>query len=155
MPDRATIALMPSPLLLDVRLRVDFGPTQSIGASKIALLEQIARSGSLSQAAHDLGMSYRRAGRLLDNLNRSFSKAVADPDVGPAGNVRLTAFGEALIAAFRDVERSCLEATRSRFAGVIKEPEPVKSLTTKLLRLLGRSSVRRPKLPPAPGRAPL
>jgi molybdate transport system regulatory protein len=146
---------MPSPSHLEVRLRVDFGPTKSVGPGKIALLEQIARSGSLPQAARDLGMSYRRAWRLLDNLNRSFGEAVAKPSVGPAADLHLTAFGEALIGAFRDVERGCLEVARSRFAGVIKEPEPAKSLKAKLLQLLGRGILRRPKLPPASGRAPL
>jgi molybdate transport system regulatory protein len=153
--DRATMALMSSPSHLDVRLRIDFGSTKSIGPSKIALLEQIARSGSLLQAAHDLGISYRRAARLLDNLNRSFSEPVAKANVDPAGDVRLSALGETLIDAFRDVERSCLEVARSRFAGVIKEPEPAKSLKTKLLQLLRRGNVRRPKLPPPRGRAPL
>jgi molybdate transport system regulatory protein len=149
------MAPMPPPSHLDLRLRVDFSPTKSVGPSKIALLEQIARSGSLSQAARELGMSYRRAWRLLDNLNRCFGEAVAKPTVGPAGDLHLTAFGEALIASFRDVERSCIEMARSRFAGVIKEPEAAKSLKTKLLQLLGRGIARRTKLPPRSGRAPL
>ena len=146
---------MSSPSPLDIRLRVEFGVTKSVGPRKIALLEHISRSGSLSQAARDLGMKYRRAWRLLDDLNQSFSEAVADPSVGPAGDVCLTAFGEALIAAFRDVERSCLEVSRSRFAGVVKEPEPARSLKTKLLQLPGRGAGRRPKLPPPSGDTPL
>jgi molybdate transport system regulatory protein len=146
MRDRATIR--PMSQRLDIRLRIDFGRTCSVGPGKIVLLEQIARTGSLSQAARELGMSYRRAWQLLDDLNHSFNEAVATAGVGGAGGggVQLTAFGEELIAAYRDVERTCLEVARTRFAGVIKEPEPAKSLKSKLRRLLFRRTPKRRKL---------
>jgi molybdate transport system regulatory protein len=138
---------------LDIRLRIDFGPASSVGPGKIVLLEQIARTGSLSQAARELGMSYRRAWQLLDDLNHSFNEAVASASVGGAGGVQLTSFGEELIAAYRDVERDSLDVTRTRFAGVIKEPEPVKSLKSKLRRLLFRRTPKRGKLSSARGRS--
>jgi molybdate transport system regulatory protein len=142
---------------LDIRLRIDFSPTGSIGPGKIVLLEQIARTGSLSQAARELGMSYRRAWQLLDDLNHSFNEPVATASVGGAGGggMQLTTFGEELIAAYRDVERVALEATRTRFAGLIKEPEPAKSLKSKLRRLLSRRTPKRRELPPARGRSAL
>jgi molybdate transport system regulatory protein len=140
---------------LDIRLRIDFGPASSVGPGKIVLLEQIARTGSLSHAARELGMSYSRAWQLLDDLNHSCNEAVATASVGGAGGggVQLTSFGEELIAAYRDVERASLEVTRTRFAGLIKEPEPVKSLKSKLLRLLSRRTSKRRKLSPARGRS--
>jgi molybdate transport system regulatory protein len=142
---------------LEIRLRLDFGPTNSVGPGKIVLLEQIARTGSLSQAARELGMSYRRAWQLLDDLNHSFNEAVATASVGGAGGggVQLTSFGEELIAAYRDVERASLEVTRTRFAGLIKEPEPAKSLKSKLRRLLSRRAPKRRKVSPARGRSVL
>ena len=142
---------------LEIRLRIDFGPTSSVGPGKIVLLEQIARTGSLSQAARELGMSYRRAWQLLDDLNHSFNEAVATASVGGAGGggVQLTSFGEELIAAYRDVERACLEVTRTRFAGLLREPEPAKSLKSKLRRLLSRRTLKRRKLSSARGRSVL
>lgn len=138
-----------------IRLRIDFGPTSAVGPGKTVLLEQIARTGSLSQAARELGMSYRRAWQLLDDLNHSFNEAVATASVGGAGGggVQLTAFGEELIGAYRDAERACLEVTRTRFAGLIKEPQPAKSLKSKLRRLLSRRTPKRSKLTPTRGRA--
>ena len=41
---------------LGVRLRIDVSPTGSIGPGKIALLEHIEASGSLSQAARELAL---------------------------------------------------------------------------------------------------
>ncbi len=70
---------------IGVRLRVDIGPDCSIGPGKVALLEQIERSGSLSQAARDLKMSYRRAWLLLEDLNRTLSQPVTTASIGGAG----------------------------------------------------------------------
>ena len=50
-------------------VRIDFSETFSIGPGKIALLEGIVRTGSLSAAARMLGMSYRRAWLLLHSVN--------------------------------------------------------------------------------------
>jgi molybdate transport system regulatory protein len=136
---------------LDIRLRIDFGATSSVGPGKIVLLEQIARTGSLSQAARELGMSYRRAWQLLDDLNHSFREPVATASVGGpgGGGVVLTAFGEQLIAAYRDAERAALDATRTCFAGLLKDAVPAKSLKSKLRGLLSRRLLKRRK-PQAP-----
>jgi molybdenum-dependent DNA-binding transcriptional regulator ModE len=41
-----------------IRFRVDLGPDSAVGPGKIALFEQIERTGSLSKAADSLKMSY-------------------------------------------------------------------------------------------------
>jgi len=68
--------------IVAVRLRVDIGPDCSIGPGKIALLEQIERSGSLSKAARVLKMSYRRAWLLLEDLNQTLGQRVTTASVG-------------------------------------------------------------------------
>ncbi|HKW54696.1 MAG TPA: LysR family transcriptional regulator, partial [Stellaceae bacterium] len=57
-------------------LRVDLGPGKAVGPGKIRLLEAIRDGGSISRAGRTLGMSYRRAWMLIDNLNRTFRRAV-------------------------------------------------------------------------------
>ncbi|HWJ34636.1 MAG TPA: LysR family transcriptional regulator [Steroidobacteraceae bacterium] len=91
---------------LTVRFRVDFGRQCSIGIGKIELLEGIARSGSLSEAARQMRMSYRRAWLLLADLNTSFDEAVARASTGGrgGGGAVLTPFGERLIAGYRKME---------------------------------------------------
>jgi molybdate transport system regulatory protein len=93
---------------LQVRIRVDFGSRCSVGIGKIELLEAIARTGSLSQAARDMGMSYRRAWLLLADLNDSFDQRVAETMTGGSGGggAVLTPFGERLIAGYRKLESS-------------------------------------------------
>jgi molybdenum-dependent DNA-binding transcriptional regulator ModE len=70
-----------------VRFRIDFGCDAAVGPGKIALLEQIERGGSLSQAARELHMSYRRAWQLLASLNRCFLERVAVTAKGGRGVV--------------------------------------------------------------------
>jgi molybdate transport system regulatory protein len=90
-----------------VRLRIDLAPGCSFGPGKIALLEQIELSGSLSQAARELGMSYRRAWLLLDELNRSMAEPVVSTAVGGfnGGGARITESGRSLLKAYRRFEK--------------------------------------------------
>jgi molybdate transport system regulatory protein len=93
---------------LTVRFRVDFGSECSVGVGKIELLEGIARTGSLSQAARQMRMSYRRAWLLLEDLNMSFDQPVANTSVGGrgGGGAVLTPFGVRLVAGFRKLDSS-------------------------------------------------
>jgi molybdate transport system regulatory protein len=93
---------------LTIRFRVDFGGGCSVGVGKVELLEAIARSGSLSQAAREMRMSYRRAWLLLDDMNVSFDQPVAHASVGGrgGGGVVLTSFGTSLVAGYRRFESS-------------------------------------------------
>jgi len=99
-----------------VRFRIDFTDSANVGPGKIALLEAIRGSGSLSQAARELRMSYRRAWLLLASLNKAFKKPVARATTGGrgGGGAELTTFGEQLISSYRALDReiSSLAARR-------------------------------------------
>jgi molybdate transport system regulatory protein len=110
-----------------VRFRVDFGSQCSVGVGKIELLEGIARSGSLSQAAREMRMSYRRAWLLLADLNLSFEQPVARTSTGGrgGGGAVLTPFGVRLVAGYRKLEsnlqplaNSCLHDLGRQVAAV-------------------------------------
>src|SRR5579871_3516521 len=102
---------------LSVTLRVDFGPGCSVGPGKIALLEGIARTGSLSEAARSLEMSYRRAWLLMEDVNRSFQQAAARLSVGGrgGGGAALTAFGSELVSAYRALEADITRQAQTAF----------------------------------------
>lgn len=96
-----------------IRFRVDFRDQCSVGIGKITLLEAIARTGSLSQAARDIGMSYRRAWLLIDSMNTDFDTAVTSATAGGSGGggAQLTPFGRELIQAYRELEGRLLSLT--------------------------------------------
>jgi len=106
-----------------VRFRVDLGPGCSIGPGKIELLEAIAHTGSIRQAARAMRMSYRRAWLLVDSLNRSFREPSTTASVGGAGGggVALTAFGEELVRRYRKAARRIDTLAISEFATIARK----------------------------------
>ena len=89
-----------------IRFRIDFGPDESIGPGKVALLEHIDRSGSISQAARDLGMSYRRAWQLVESLNGAFRAPLTTASTGGkrGGGATLTPLGHEVVRTYRACE---------------------------------------------------
>ena len=90
-----------------VRFRIDFAEHSSLGPGKIRLLEAIRDSGSLSQGARNIGMSYRRAWLLVESLKQSFREPVTVASTGgkDGGGMRVTEFGDAVIKSYRELER--------------------------------------------------
>lgn len=108
--------------LRGVRFRVDFTEACSVGIGKIELLEAIARTGSLSQAAPKLSMSYRRAWLLVDSMNREFDAPVANTSVGGkgGGGAVLTKFGQDLISAYRKLETEITQLATQRLHAITR-----------------------------------
>jgi molybdate transport system regulatory protein len=57
-----------------VSIRVDLETGGRIGPGKIALLEAISKTGSITAAAQSMNMSYRKAWLLVDELNKLLSE---------------------------------------------------------------------------------
>lgn len=96
------------------RMRITTGDVIAVGPGKIALLEAIQETGSITAAAKSLGMSYRRAWMLIDELNRSLRVAAIDSSKGGAshGGSVVTDTGKELIAVYRRIESTAAAACR-------------------------------------------
>ncbi len=90
----------------EIRFRIDFSATCAVAPAKIDLLEAIRESGSLSQGARHIGMSYRRARQLIDSFKGAFRNPVTRAVRGGSGGggVVLTPFGEELVDSYRSLE---------------------------------------------------
>jgi molybdate transport system regulatory protein len=128
-----------------VRFRVDFGGGCSIGIGKIELLEGISRSGSLSEAARQLRMSYRRAWLLLADLNTSFDQSVAHTSTGGrgGGGVVLTQFGELLVSGYRKMEDGMEPLADACFREFIRHVSASPAKTRGVKRTIRVASIRR------------
>jgi molybdate transport system regulatory protein len=93
-------------------LRLDFAPGGRLGPGKVALLEAVAETGSISAAGRSMTMSYRRAWLLIDDLNRMFRTPLveAQPGGSKGGGAQLTALGREVVAHYRAVESKALNA---------------------------------------------
>ena len=89
------------------RLRVKYGDQVAIGPGKIAILEAIAETGSISAAGRKIGMSYRHAWLLVDQMNQYFTEPVVVAATGGAqgGGTALTPMGLEVIALYRSIEQ--------------------------------------------------
>jgi molybdate transport system regulatory protein len=98
-----------------LRLRIDVDHEAAIGPGKIALLEAIIETGSISAAARKLGMSYRRAWLLIEDINsRLRTPAVARAKGGNrGGSSELTETGRRLVALYRKVEAAAYSGSKS------------------------------------------
>jgi molybdate transport system regulatory protein len=96
------------------RLRVVRGEEVLLGPGKADLLEAIGRLGSLRDAATELGMSYMRAWKLVQTMNKGFRGPVVDfHRGGPArGGAELTDTGREALRLYRAMEAESLQATK-------------------------------------------
>src|SRR5215475_8995561 len=95
-------------------IRVDLGCGARIGPGKVAVLEEIARSGSISAAGRALRMSYRRTWELVEDLNRSLGTPVVETAAGGSGGggAVLTRAGKAIVERYRAIEMDTALAAR-------------------------------------------
>ena len=96
------------PRRLRLRLHVHLGDEHSIGPGKVRLLEAIRELGSITAAARAMGMGYRHAWDLVDDLQSGFRRPLLEATSGgkAGGGARLTPFGEEVIRRFRAMERA-------------------------------------------------
>lgn len=103
-------------------MRVMTGETIAIGPGKVQLLEAMAQTGSITAAAKQLGMSYRRAWLLIAELNRALkAPAVASATGGQhGGGSQLTDTGRELIALYRGIEAQAQQACQHDIQKLLK-----------------------------------
>ncbi len=115
MPEHQNARLLP-------RLRVMLGKDIALGPGKIDLLEAIARTGSISSAARDLGLSYRRAWVLVDTMNHCFQSPLVIRSTGGkgGGGASLSDLGGRIIGLYRGMEEKTHAAIRKEWNEIQK-----------------------------------
>jgi molybdate transport system regulatory protein len=94
-------------------IRVDFGAYGFLGPGKIRLMELISKHGSISQAGKEMGMSYRRAWLLVDEINHIFRDPLVETQMGGTGGggARLTKLGRDVVGRYRAIEDAATTAS--------------------------------------------
>ena len=114
--------------LPSLSLRIDLDTGSRIGPGKIRLLEAIHFNGSISAAGRAIGMSYKRAWDLVDEINRICGRQAVDCHKGgnSGGGARLTPFGLTLVARYRMIEGSVARAARKELLALRAEMDAPK-----------------------------
>ncbi len=85
---------------LKLQIRILLEQNIAFGPGKADLLEAIEKTGSISQAAKSMNMSYRRAWQLVDTMNQCFETVLVETQTGGThgGGAAVTALGERFTA---------------------------------------------------------
>lgn len=108
------------------RMRIMSNNVIAIGPGKITLLEAVRDQGSITAAAKSLGMSYRRAWLLLDEINSSLANPATISSHGGArgGTSLLTEVGAQVIALYRRIEAQATAANAQELEALMKLLKP-------------------------------
>ena len=112
-------------LVIEPRFRLHRGRQLLFGPGKAELLERIAQTGSIREAAKAMGMSYMRAWTLMKAADRDWKEPLVRKVRGgrTGGGATLTETGRAVLRLYRDLETGTAAATdaaRHRFAALQK-----------------------------------
>src|SRR5438094_10357564 len=88
------------------KIRILIGAVVAIGPGRADLLGAIARTGSISAAARQMAMSYRRAWLLVEAMNSAFRQPLVETLTGGegGGEARVTKLGEEVLRRYRAME---------------------------------------------------
>lgn len=103
-----------------LKLRLVLESGDWIGPGKADLLEGIAETGSISAAGRRMGMSYKRAWGLVENLNTMFRDPLVRANRGGAahGGAGLTEAGARVLALYRRMQAKGAEALAEEMAAL-------------------------------------
>lgn len=92
-----------SAISIDCQIWLNRQQQSYLGDRRVELLEQIDATGSISQAARKIGMSYKAAWDAVDAMNNLSEQPLVMRSVGGSngGGSAVTKFGRSLIATYR------------------------------------------------------
>jgi molybdate transport system regulatory protein len=101
-----------------LKIRISNGPQTAMGPGKAELLEAIQQAGSISAAAKQMGMSYRRAWELVNTMNNCFDQPLVQTSPGGAngGGAQVTEFGVHVLRQYRQLIAKAEAAAASELA---------------------------------------
>jgi len=119
-------------------------PAGRVGAERIALLDAIGRTGSISAAAKAVGLSYKAAWDAVQVLNNLFDRPLVVPSTGgkDGGASVVTEAGATVIAGFGAVEAELACALARLERGVAGGPSPAPLLWGSGMRTSARNALR-------------
>ena len=102
---------------LKVRLYVENEDDKFMGIGVLWLLKGIAECGSLRAAAIELGISYSKAFKMIENLEKALGHDVVSRKRGGAARTgaSITPYGLAFMNLYDDFQRECKEMLKAPF----------------------------------------
>ena len=102
---------------LKLKIYLEDSRDKFMGIGVLWFLRKMEENLSLRAAAAELGISYSKAFRMVENLESALGMKVLDRRKGGSsrGGASLTDFGRAFIALYDDFQRECKEIIQPRY----------------------------------------
>lgn len=101
--------------------RVYLGDEIALGPGKAELLRHILQTGSISESARRMEMSYNRAWLLVRTMNRCFKEPLVSATRGgdKHGGAELTSTGKQVLALYQQLESRVAAATQQSLSRIL------------------------------------
>lgn len=114
-------------MAVTLRLRLLFGDRLVFGPGKGELLARIAETGSIAAAGRAMGMSYKRAWALVEEMNTAFRAPLVSSARGGVGGggASLTEDGREVLAAYQSIltrTRKAADPDLARIESLLADP---------------------------------
>ena len=115
-----TKMLTQQPLQVDGRLWLAGVGPGTVGHGRMELLRRIAEAGSISQAARDMGISYKAAWDAVEAMNNLADEPLVERNAGGrhGGGTRLTLKGQRLVEVYQAAEGEFAAFLKRLSAGI-------------------------------------
>ncbi len=96
-----------------IKIKIQVTKSLQVGPGKILLLERIGKTGSISKAAKSIGLSYRKAWKLVNELNNYSVKKLVYAKAGGEGvrGSKLSEDGKEFIKIYRKIQNKLNKLT--------------------------------------------
>jgi len=93
------------------RIWVEKDGVTFLGFGRIKLLKKIDETKSINAAAKALDMSYSKAWKLINDINKYAAEPVIIKNIGGknGGGTTLTPYGKNLVSAFETINKNCIK----------------------------------------------
>jgi molybdate transport system regulatory protein len=101
--------LKPGPMKKEIRIRcwIDIDGEKFFGPGRAELLELINETGSIAKAAKSMGMSYKKAWDMVNEMNTLGARPYVASHTGgdKGGGAQVTEAGKKMLTAYKDITR--------------------------------------------------
>ncbi len=105
-------------------IRIESENERFLGPGRIELLENIIETGSISQAAKKMGMSYKKAWDLINSMNKQTKMPIVITHAGGenGGGTLVTEEGKKIIAAFKKLDDEFRQSFAEKLSSFLNQP---------------------------------
>lgn len=99
------------------RIWIESNQAAFVGFGRIQLLENIKKTGSITNAAKEMNMSYRKAWELVKKMNEHATTPLVEKIIGGknGSGATLSEEGEKVIQKFYEIENEIQEYLKSQY----------------------------------------